>query len=607
MNLMKYFNINYLKENFKKSKAFIIFMLVLFPILNAVSVFMTGGYNINILDLESISGLTLFLLYLLPILLSFSLFGYVFKRKSIDFIGSMPISRKTIFITNTIGGISVIISMFLLTSLLIFLSGIINPTIVIPIGVIVDYFILFTLSYILMFTISNIAVSVSGNITTSIVVILLLTFLIPTISYYSEYKWFNESNHITYMCEGCNNGITTYGRKYGNDSKYTLPSAYFLLNLNYSDLTLYNTTAIPRTLFLSIIYIFLGIYLFNKKEMEICETSFKTFKTHILVKTLTFIPLMFVVSEIIENSSLAGILFVILVLLIYNFVYDLILKKKIEHFLKNTWIFIGTITVLFIIINVIPTDKKITYTKFTKDDIDVIYHAFERDNVEISKTYYDSLLNGIKIYEDIYSREDYEKYEFYQFQLELKNGKKYYVNTLISPTDYNNLMNDYRKKKNKMKVDLSNNVAVTALEDYILLDKSTTNLIKNNSINNNESFGINITIYKYINHELVTETFNSNINQDFNNKVINLINDKLLNYRDNNDITKNNGTLNLNDLNNNFIGHMNEGTNVFINSLTKKNINYNEKVYILMYNTDDGHFYYITNLDSSLINKFTRW
>ena len=44
---MKYFNINYLKENFKKSKAFIIFMLVLFPILNSVSIFMTSGYNIN--------------------------------------------------------------------------------------------------------------------------------------------------------------------------------------------------------------------------------------------------------------------------------------------------------------------------------------------------------------------------------------------------------------------------------------------------------------------------------------------------------------------------------------------------------------------------------
>ena len=236
-----------------------------------------------------------------------------------------------------------------------------------------------------------------------------------------------------------------------------------------------------------------------------------------------------------------------------------------------------------------------------------MYHAIERDNVEINKSYYDSLLNGIKTYENIDVNYTDEDYVFYQFQLELKNGKKYYVNSLVSNNDYNNLMNDYKVKKNKIKVDLSNNVAVTALEDYILLDKSTTDLVKNNSINSNENFGINITVYKYINHELVRESFTSNINQDFNNKVINLVNDKLLNYRDNNNITKNNGTLNLNDSNNNFIGHMNEGTNVFINNLTKKNINYDEKLYILMYNTDDGHFYYITNLDSSLVNKFTRW
>ena len=40
----------------------------------------------------------------------------------------------------------------------------------------------------------------------------------------------------------------------------------------------------------------------------------------------------------------------------------------------------------------------------SKDDIDIMYHAFEKDNVEINKTHYDSLLNGIKIYEDIDNR-----------------------------------------------------------------------------------------------------------------------------------------------------------------------------------------------------------
>ena len=135
----------------------------------------------------------------------------------------------------------------------------------------------------------------------------------------------------------------------------------------------------------------------------------------------------------------------------------------------------------------------------------------------------------------------------------------------------------------------------------------SSDLIKNSSINLNNSYGINITVYKYINHELVTESFKSNISSEFNKKVIYLINDKLLNYRDNTDITKNNGTLNLNDSNNMFIGHMNEGTNVFINSLTKKEINHNENIYILVYNTDDGYFYYITNLDSSTINKFKKW
>lgn len=605
MNLMKYFNFNYLKENFKKSKVFLIFMLVLFPILNSVMIFMSGGNFISVFDLESISGLTIFLMYLLPIILSFSLFGYVFKRKSVDFIGSMPLSRKTIFITNTIGGVIVITAMFLLTSLLIFLSGILNPMVVLPTTVIIDYFILFTLSYIMMFTISNIAVSVSGNIPTSIVIILLITFLIPFVSFYAENKWFSVNNKITYMCQNCNDGITTYGRRYGNDFKYTLPSAYILNTVNYSENSIYNITAIPRTFILSCLYITLGIYLFSKKEMEICETSFKTYKTHILVKTLTFIPIMIVVSEIIENTSFAAILFIILILLIYNFVYDLILKKKIDEILKNTWVFIGTITILFVIISAIPDDKKIVYTKFNKDDIDVMYHALEKDNVPVNNNYYDILLNGIKVYEEIDVDYTDEEYVFYQFQLELKNGKKYYVNSLVSSSDFDKLSFDYKEKSNINKISLDNNVAVTVLEDYLLLDKTSTNLIKTD--NKEDDFGIDIMIYKYINHELIRETFNSKINHKFNEQVINLVNDKLLNYRNNNDITKNNGTLNLSDSNNMFIGHMNEGTNVFINNLSKKEINYNEKIYRLMYNTTDGVFYYITNLDSSDINKFTKW
>jgi len=598
---MKYFNFKYLKENLKKSKVFVIFMLILFPILNTVMIFMSNYNNVNIYNLDMISGITIFLLYLLPILLSFILFGYVFKKKSIDFIGSMPLSKKTIFITNTIGGIILITSMFLITSILFLISDLILPNVIIPLGLIIDYFILFTLSYILMFAISNIAVSISGNKPTSIVVILLITFLIPFTSFYVSERWFNTYDKINYE------ETESYVRCYDDTKKYTLPSAYIINEMDYQDDTsLYNLTSIPRTIILIITYIGLGIFLFNRKELEVSETSFKTYKMHIFVKTLTFIPIMLITYEILIDGTLPAIIFMLIILLIYNFVYDMILKRRIDEIKKNTIVFLLTIIGLTVIINLIPEKEHLNLTKFNKNDIKEIYYDFEVNDIAVSKNYYDILLNGIKTYEktheDGYNGE-YDNYVIFEYKLELNNNKKFYVDSLIPEDKYNELYQEYNK--NQRELDINNNIAITALNDYVLLDNDIERLMIKD--NNNIKNGLNINIYKYIDHELIRETFNSNINKELNNKVIEQINNKLLNYRDNNDIYHNNGTLSLEDMDNNYYGHMNKGTNIFINSLTKKDINYNEKIYKLWYSTTDGGFYYILNLEQSEVNKFVKW
>ena len=601
MNLLKYFNYKYLKENIKKSKVFIIFMLILFPILNTIIIFMSNYNNVNIYDLDMISGITIFLLYLLPTLLSFILFGYVFKKKSIDFIGSMPLSKKTIFITNTIGGIILITLMFLITSILFLISDLILPNVIIPLGLIIDYFVLFTLSYILMFAISNIAVSISGNKPTSIVVILLITFLIPFTSFYVGERWFDTYDKINYE------ETESYVRTYDDAKKYTLPSAYIINEMDYQDDTsLYNLTSISRTIILIIIYIPLGIFLFNRKELEVSETSFKTYKMHIFIKTLTFIPIMLITYEILIDGTLAAVIFLLIILLIYNFVYDMILKRRIDEIKKNNIVFLLTIIGLTVIINLIPVKEHLNITRLNKNDIKEIYYDFDTRDVTVNKNYYNILLNGIKTYEktheDGYNGE-YDNYIIFQYKLELNNNKKFYVDSLIPEDKYNELYQEYNK--NQREIEIKNNIAITALNDYILLDKDIEKLMIKD--NNNIKNGLNINVYKYVDHELKQETFNSNINKKLNNKVIEQVNNKLLEYRDDNDIYENNGTLSLEDMNGNYYGHMNKGANVFINSLTRKDINYNEKIYKLLYSTNDGGFYYILNLEQNELNKFTKW
>ena len=105
MNLTKLFNFNYLKENLRKSKGILILVSLIVPLFTLLVIVM--GYNTDgirkiILSPFDISYINIFGMFVVPLIISASLFGYVFKKNSVDLVSSMPLKRSTIFITNTI-------------------------------------------------------------------------------------------------------------------------------------------------------------------------------------------------------------------------------------------------------------------------------------------------------------------------------------------------------------------------------------------------------------------------------------------------------------------------------------------------------------------------
>ena len=108
MNLMKLFNLKYLMQNIKKSKMAIILFLAVVPIFTALTIILNSSYY-HALEFYELGLANIIFMYITPFILSFCLFGYVYKKKDIDFVCSMPISRKSIFVTNTIGGIILIL------------------------------------------------------------------------------------------------------------------------------------------------------------------------------------------------------------------------------------------------------------------------------------------------------------------------------------------------------------------------------------------------------------------------------------------------------------------------------------------------------------------
>ena len=153
MNLTKLFNTSYWIENMKKSKPTLVLLMLLVPLFTSVLLLsVEDSYLCSFVELSSVN---LIGLYVIPFILSTTLFGYVYKKNSVDFIGSMPISRNSIFSTNTIGGIAFITLMQILTAICTLLLSKILSSVTIFGSMVWDIFVYYTLGYIFVFTAAN--------------------------------------------------------------------------------------------------------------------------------------------------------------------------------------------------------------------------------------------------------------------------------------------------------------------------------------------------------------------------------------------------------------------------------------------------------------------
>ena len=110
MNLTNLFNLKFLKENLKRSRAVILLLIFLVPVINVIIYLMNATNNGSFMpSIFEIAPLSVVGMYIVPVLLSITLFSFIYKRKSSDFVMSFPVSKKQIFMSNTLGGIIIII------------------------------------------------------------------------------------------------------------------------------------------------------------------------------------------------------------------------------------------------------------------------------------------------------------------------------------------------------------------------------------------------------------------------------------------------------------------------------------------------------------------
>lgn len=520
MNLMKLFNMKYFMQNVKKSKMAILLFLSIVPIFTALTIITVG--KDNILEFWELGLANIIFMYITPFVLSVVLFGYVYKKKSIDFIGSMPISRKSIFITNTIGG-SVLLILSQLVTLLVSLlaSTLVGGTVFV--GMLWDIFVYQSIAYIFVFTISNLAMSLSGNILTQIVTTLLITFLIPSgVAYFDIW---NSGNSYRIADE--------YGMLYStvtNTRSYTAPSAVFGATINGMSYE-YNNTSIAKMVVLSLIYIAIGYIMFNKKIMESAGESFQNKYEHLVVKGLTLIPFAMILVPLVEEREGESILFLVAIIAVYYLIYDLITNKK-NKLLTNLVAMIVSILVLFSVYDVIAKVAEGTSFTLEIEDVKSIIVKNARYNIkgldiEVTDT---DLIQKILVSDHRYNSSK----TYMDTEINLKNGTKKLYDAYVGEDVLEVILKQAKTEDFEVKKIECDFFNATDKKVNKNLKIALNNALKANGINEiyrkDNAGGVYIYAYDYVNHGIRKIAYPMNISKDVFNIVTKICNKNAVDY-----------------------------------------------------------------------------
>lgn len=541
MNLTKYFNINYLKENLKKSRGLIILLMIAVPFFTILSlVFMWNSQKYTeILNDAQVAIPNVIGMYIIPFLLSYSLFGYVYKKSSVDFVNSMPINRKAIFITNAVAGILLITLLQLITFIVSLICNAFVSTITIFPSMLIDIFITMWIAYFFMFCATNLAMTFSGTALTQVVLTMIIIFIIPfcMLTFNEIIENANEIESENYINE------SIFRAEY-NEKTYTLPFNVISSNVN----TLYSSVANIKMLVLGIVYLILGVYFFQNRKMENAEESFSTDKVHLFVKALTVFP-MIVILNLMDSES--GFLIVAIgFVIIYYFAYDFIIKRRIKFSVSVVSLIVTLIVSQLIVFGV--KHVKSENVNIQKEDIDKIalclddnYTGFNYnkdlfiDNPEIIDFIYDSAKEGKKLRADLYEKATQENAKeiyfpeiYLRLSVVLKNGKNCWVSVDLKEEDFwkliellennqnyvENVKNEYFKKS---LICMGNRVVMENVDEINrVIEKEIQNMSLKEILDMNSNNEISLSKVYYNNHRLINKSFSLNKSKEILNFII---------------------------------------------------------------------------------------
>ena len=384
MNLIKFFKKNYALQNMKKSKGILAIMLIVIPVITIFCLYAHDSSRyVNPYEIFVAGGANFFGMIIIPFILSNVLYGYVYKRNSIDFINSMPINRKNLYFTNIVVGILYILILQVITFLFASIYIVSVGDSLFSIKLMFDIALAMSLAYAFLYICSTLALTVSGNRFIQLVVLIIVLFTIPFVRMTNLGSFIQNSKSIFLVND---NGIATE-HFIDEEHVFAMPLTTFISFVG-EDRVLEPKSAL-LTLGLAVLYTIIGYKLFEKRKMENTGNSFESEKLHLLVKGITLYPVWVVLYQIYDELEIPQLLLIMFVVFVYYFVYDLITIKKIKF--KTTCVaFVVTSVVLLL------TTMGLTKVGELTNEQKEYYYANEINSMEIrlSELFYGNMSYG---------------------------------------------------------------------------------------------------------------------------------------------------------------------------------------------------------------------
>lgn len=363
------FNWSYGKQNLKANAGIYMISLLVLPLLMIPSLLNQSPRWMHYITLRDLAFIPGIYVWIMPMVLALVLYGFLFSRKQVDFVGSLPINRRCIFWTNYWIGIGILVSSLLLTVMIISLVISLQSHMIVDSIVLVRFLIFYSLCAFFTFSVMVFAIACTGNRLTALLLAITLICLPSTIRMYqgSTIYTTENRNRTSYIVMNADDELYYRRSQNSNSDDYVLANMTSVHPANELHPVQLSICAVEGLMYTGLAYV-----VFKRRKLEVAQTTFMKQSTHDFVRSLiVFTPLYLFIGTDAFGSNYIEMIFVILIFVLF-YLYDITTHRTSHSFKRSLCLYFVVIVVSIGIHFVKDIHDEFWYRQLGRNDVQSI-------------------------------------------------------------------------------------------------------------------------------------------------------------------------------------------------------------------------------------------